>query len=172
MFSGWGIRTIGATESRYNPMSYHDGSIWPHDNSIIGEGFARYGLNREAARLLDAFFDSAAFVDLHRLPELFCGFVRRPGEGPTLYPVACAPQSWASASVFLLLKSVLSFSVQGEPARVLFHYPVLPHCLDTVKIRNLRVGGATVDILLERHHHDVGVNILRRQGPVEVVVVK
>ena len=172
MFSGWGIRTIGVDESRYNPMSYHDGSIWPHDNSMIAEGFARYGLNHDAVRIFDGMFDAAMFADLNRLPELFCGFVRRPGEGPTLYPVACAPQSWASASVFMLLKSMLGLSVSGNPARVSFHYPRLSERLEMVKLRGLRIGDASVDLQIEQHHHDVSINILRRNGPIEVVVVK
>jgi len=104
-FSGWGVRTVATGEARFNPMSYHNGSIWPHDNALIAAGFARYGLKREAAKLFSGLFDASVFFDLHRLPELFCGFRRRAGESPTLYPVSCAPQAWASAAVFLLLQS-------------------------------------------------------------------
>src|SRR5216110_2394552 len=98
MFSGWGIRTIAAGEARYNPMSYHNGSIWPHDNAIAAAGFSRYGLTSPAARLLDALLDLSQAIDLHRLPELLCGFHRRAEERPTLYPVACAPQAWAAGA--------------------------------------------------------------------------
>src|SRR5262249_31125702 len=97
-FSGWGVRTLATTEARYNPMSYHNGSIWPHDNALIALGLSRYGLEEEVLQIMNGLFDASLFLDLHRLPELFCGFVRRPGEGPTLYPVACAPQSWAAAA--------------------------------------------------------------------------
>src|SRR5205823_2033432 len=106
-FSGWGIRTVAAREARYNPMSYHNGSIWPHDNAPIAAGLARYGLKDEALRVMNAMFDASLFFDMHRLPELFCGFERRAGEGPTLYPVACAPQAWAAAAIFLLLQACL-----------------------------------------------------------------
>src|SRR5262245_28874592 len=98
-FSGWGIRTVACGEARYNPMSYHNGSVWPHDNALIGFGLARYRLSEGVLRVLTGMFDASLFVDLHRMPELFCGFPQRPGEGPTLYPVACAPQSWAAAGV-------------------------------------------------------------------------
>ena len=105
-FTGWGVRTVATSEARYNPMSYHNGSVWPHDTALIALGFSRYGLRDAAAQLLTGLFDASSFVDLGRLPELFCGFPRRPGEGPTRYPVACAPQTWASASVFLLLQAL------------------------------------------------------------------
>ena len=100
--SGWGIRTIAEAETRYNPMSYHNGSIWPHDNALIAYGLSRYGYKAEAVKIMTELFNACLFMDLHRLPELYCGFPRRPAEGPTLYPVACNPQSWASAAVFLL----------------------------------------------------------------------
>ncbi len=105
--SGWGVRTVAVGESRYNPMSYHNGSIWPHDNSLIVLGLARYGLLDQAERVFDALFSAASYFDLRRLPELFCGFRRRQGAAPTLYPVACAPQAWAAATPFLLLQAVL-----------------------------------------------------------------
>jgi len=171
-FSGWGIRTIAATEARYNPMSYHNGSIWPHDGALIAAGFARYGLRDEAAKVLQGLFDATLFFELHRLPELFCGFPRRAGEGPTLYPVSCSPQSWASASVLLLLQACLGLEVRGDESRVVFDNPVLPPFLDEVEIRGLRVGEGTVDLLLHRHGPDVAINVPCREGRVSVVTVK
>jgi glycogen debranching enzyme len=106
-FTGWGIRTLGKSEVRYNPLSYHNGSIWPHDNSIIASGLARYGSKKLAGQVLLALLDLSSEVDLHRLPELFCGLKRRPAEGPTLYPVACSPQAWSAAAPFLILEGCL-----------------------------------------------------------------
>ncbi|HVD95013.1 MAG TPA: amylo-alpha-1,6-glucosidase, partial [Candidatus Limnocylindria bacterium] len=172
-FSGWGIRTVASSEARYNPMSYHNGSIWPHDNALIAAGFARYGLKDSAAMLLAGLLDASLFFDLHRLPELFCGFPRRPGESPTLYPVACNPQAWASGAVFLLLEACLGLSVSAPEQTVVFSKPVLPAFLPEVSIRDLKVGDAQVDLLLTRHAEgDVGVNVLRRSGALEVVILK
>jgi glycogen debranching enzyme len=172
-FSGWGIRTVANSEARYNPMSYHNGSVWPHDNSLIAAGFARYELKGSAAMVLAGLMDASIFFDLHRLPELFCGFPRRPGESPTSYPVACAPQAWASAAVFLLLQSCLGLDVLAPERKVVFAKPLLPQFLPQVSIRDLKVGGASVDLLLTRHDEgDVGVNVLRRSGALDVVVLK
>lgn len=172
-FSGWGIRTVASREARYNPMSYHNGSVWPHDNALIAAGFARYGLKESAAMVLAGLLDATLFLDLHRLPELFCGFPRRPGESPTLYPVACAPQAWASAAIFLLLEACLGLSVSAPEQTLVFSKPVLPGFLPKVSIRALKVGDARVDLLLTRHDEgDVGVNVLRRQGALDVVVLK
>jgi glycogen debranching enzyme len=172
-FSGWGIRTVGSSEARYNPMSYHNGSVWPHDNALIAAGFARYGLKEPAAMVLAGLLDASLFFDLHRLPELFCGFPRRPGESPTLYPVACAPQSWASGAVFLLLEACLGLRVLAPEQRLVFSKPLLPAFLRQVTIRDLKIGEARVDLLLTRHDEgDVGVNVLRRDGALDVVVLK
>jgi glycogen debranching enzyme len=171
-FSGWGVRTVAATETRYNPMSYHNGSVWPHDNALLAYGLSRYLIKDEVLKIMDGLFHASLFMDLHRLPELFCGFVRRPGEGPTLYPVACAPQSWSAGAVFLLLQACLGLEVKGPEAQVCFSYPCLPPFLKEVRIRNLKVGEASLDLLLRRHPHDVGVNVLRREGDIEVRVVK
>jgi glycogen debranching enzyme len=172
-FSGWGIRTVATSEARYNPMSYHNGSVWPHDNSLIAAGFARYDLKESAATVLAGLLDASLFFDLHRLPELFCGFPRRPGEAPTLYPVACAPQSWASAAVFLLLKACLGLSVSASERRLTFSKPILPRFLQQVTIRGLKVADGRADLLLTRHNEgDVGVNVLRREGTLDVVVLK
>lgn len=171
-FSGWGIRTLSSTEARYNPMSYHNGSVWPHDNALITAGLARYGLQQSVLKILTGLFDATLFMDLHRLPELFCGFVRRPGQSPTLYPVACAPHAWASASVFLLLQAALGLKIEATRRRVLFVYPQLPAFLKEVEIRNLKAGKASLDLVLTRYEQDVGINVARREGDVEIVAVK
>jgi glycogen debranching enzyme len=170
-FSGWGIRTVAEGEALYNPMSYHNGSIWPHDNALIGMGLAQYGMMEGAMAVMAAMFDASLFMDLHRLPELYCGFARRPNEGPTLYPVACSPQAWASASAFYLLQSCLGLSFHFESPHLRFDHPLLPEWLEFVEIRNLKVGEGSIDLSLERHPHDVGVHVLRRVGQAEVSVV-
>jgi glycogen debranching enzyme len=172
-FSGWGVRTVACGEARYNPMSYHNGSVWPHDNSLIAAGFARYGLKESAAMILAGLLDASLFFDLHRLPELFCGFPRRAGESPTLYPVACAPQAWASGAVLLLLEACLGLTVSAPAQTLIFSKPILPAFLPRVSIRDLKVGDARVDLLLTRHDEgDVGVNVLRRDGALEVLILK
>src|SRR5262245_54012009 len=172
VFSGWGVRTLAAGEARYNPMSYHNGSIWPHDNALTAAGLARYEHPEAVQQIFTGLFDASLFVDQHRMPELFCGFVRRPGEGPTLYPVACAPQSWAAAAVFSLLQSLLGLAIDAPRRQIRFVRPALPESLKKIVIRNLRVGPATVDIALERYPGDVGIELLRRDGHVEIVSVK
>lgn len=171
-FNGWGVRTVAASEVRYNPMAYHNGSVWPHDNALIAAGMASYGFKQGAVKILSGLFDANQFLELHRLPELFCGFSRRPGEGPTLYPVACSPQTWSSVAVFLLLQSCLGLRIDAPRARLTFSQPVLPPFLEHIEIKNLRIGEATVDLSLDRHANDVGINILRRDGRVEIIVTK
>ena len=171
-FSGWGIRTLSAVEARYNPMSYHNGSVWPHDNAVIAAGLARYGLTDALLRLFTGLFDMSLNVDLHRLPELVCGFHRRTGEAPTLYPVACAPQAWAAGAVYLLLQSVLGLTIDGPERRVTFRRGLLPGWLRWIRVERLRVGDTTADLLLERHERDLGVLVLQRDGDVEIVAVK
>jgi glycogen debranching enzyme len=171
-FAGWGVRTLAAGEARYNPMSYHNGSIWPHDNAIVAAGLARYGFNQAASRVMSAMLDLSAAVDLHRLPELICGFPRREAEFPTLYPVACAPQAWAAGAVYMLLAACLGLSVDAPAGRVSLSRAVLPESIDSLRLMNLSVGDATLDLLLTRHQYDVGITVLRRVGDVELVAVK
>jgi glycogen debranching enzyme len=171
-FSGWGVRTVAASEKRYNPMAYHNGSVWPHDNALIAHGLARYGLGEHALQLWTGQMEAALYFGLHRMPELFCGFARSPGEGPVLYPVACAPQAWSAASVFLFFQASLGLEINGPESQVCFIRPRLPASLLELRIHNLEVAGATVDLLLVRHENDVGVNVLRREGDVQVTVVK
>ncbi|HEX9443630.1 MAG TPA: amylo-alpha-1,6-glucosidase, partial [Candidatus Binatia bacterium] len=171
-FSGWGIRTLSAREVRYNPMSYHNGSVWPHDNALVAHGLAQYGFKDAAIKILTGLFDAGLFLELRRMPELFCGFSRRPGEGPTLYPVACAPQSWAAASAFLLLQSCLGLSIKAPLKQIRVSHPVLPEFLRELEINNLRVGSGAVDLVFQRRDGDVGINVLRKEGDVKVVLVK
>jgi glycogen debranching enzyme len=171
-FSGWGVRTLAEGEARYNPMSYHNGSVWPHDNGITAAGLARYRLKEGALRILTGLFDASQFVELHRMPELFCGFPRRPGEGPTRYPVACAPQAWAAGAVFQLLEACLGLRIHAAARQVCLSYSRLPEWLKAVRIRGLRVGDGSVDLELRRHDDDVGANVLRRSGRVEVLTQK
>lgn len=169
-FNGWGIRTIATSEARYNPMSYHNGSVWPHDNALIADGMAAYGDKQGAMKVLTGIFDASLFIALHRLPELFCGFSRRPGESPTLYPTACSPQAWAAGAGFQLLQACLGLQIDGTRRLVSFDRPVLPPFLERVQIRNLSVGSARLDLVLDRHESEVAVRVARRTGEVEVVV--
>jgi glycogen debranching enzyme len=171
-FSGWGVRTVASSESRYNPMSYHNGSIWPHDNALIAYGLSRYGHQERALRILTGLFQSGLYFELQRMPELFCGFVKDPGAGPVLYPVACSPQAWSAASVFLLLQAALGLEINGTEGQLSLTRPTLPNFLDELRIHNLEVAGGAVDLLVIRHDQDVGVNVLRREGNVQILVVK
>jgi glycogen debranching enzyme len=168
-FSGWGIRTLAAGESRFNPMSYHNGSVWPHDNAVIAMGFARYGLKEPLVTAMSGMFGASLSMPLHRLPELFCGFARRPSHGPVAYPVACNPQAWASASVFAMLGAALGISFDAPARRVHFRNAILPPWLPTVRVSNLRLGDASVDLLLERHDDALTVHVVDRHGQIEVV---
>jgi glycogen debranching enzyme len=173
LFSGWGIRTVGTREARYNPMAYHNGSVWPHDNALAAAGLGRYGLTAGVAAIAEGLFDASLHIDMQRMPELFCGFRRRPGEGPTLYPVACAPQAWAAGAVFLILQSCLGLSIDAVEGQVNVSHARLPQFLDRVTIHGLTVGpGTSLDLLFDRHAHDVGVTVLDRTGRVAVIVTK
>ncbi len=169
-FSGWGVRTVAEGEARYNPMSYHNGSVWPHDNALIALGFARYGLRQPLVQLLTGMFDAALFIELKRLPELFCGFARRPGTGPTAYPVACLPQAWSSATVYAMLGALLGISFDPPRRRISFLRPTLPPWLDTLRLSNLRLGAASVDLLLERRGEDVALHVPHREGEIEIEI--
>jgi glycogen debranching enzyme len=169
-FSGWGIRTLNSGEKRYNPMSYHNGSVWPHDNAMIAQGLSRYGHKEEILKVFTGLFDAVQTMDM-RLPELFCGFPRRPGSGPTLYPVACSPQAWASGAPLMLLEAALGMSIDCARNEIRFERPLLPHFIDDIAIKNLKVGANTVDLLLQRHGREVVADVLSRTGDVRVVTV-
>ena len=170
MFSGWGIRTVGRAEARYNPMSYHNGSVWPHDNGLIAMGMARYGQKEAAAQVFGALFDAASYMELRRLPELFCGFARRTHNAPTQYPVACSPQAWASATMLCLLQATLGLELFDGSGEIAFYRPVLPKFLDHLHLRNVRLSRGAVDVLLHRHGDHVAATVTHRAGDVVVVV--
>ena len=170
-FSGWGVRTIAAGEARYNPMSYHNGSIWPHDNAIIALGLTRYGFRADANRIFEAIFDAATHQHDGRLPELFCGFVRKRGMGPVAYPIACSPQAWAAAAPFGLLQASLNFSIEQATSRITFTSPSLPHFLDEIVLRRIAVGGELADFRLRRTRGDaVEIEALQKNSNIELVV--
>ncbi|ARP90133.1 amylo-alpha-1,6-glucosidase [Bordetella genomosp. 9] len=160
--TGWGIRTLAVEAPRYNPMSYHNGSVWPHDVALCAAGMARYGLRDGAAQLLDAMFEGASYFGM-RLPELFCGFERGAGEAPIAYPVACLPQAWAAGSVFMLLQACLGLRVDGPRHRVIIEQPRLPHGMETLRIARLAVGGQLLDFTFQRLQDRV-VAFVRQNG--------
>jgi glycogen debranching enzyme len=170
--SGWGIRTVAATEARYNPMSYHNGSVWPHDNALIAAGFARYGLSASLQPIFDGLMGAARYMDQRRLPELFCGFPRRRSRGPTLYPVACSPQAWASGAVFHLLQSVLGLEYDLPAKAIRLRNPAVPLSAGEITIRNLALGDAGVSFTLRPHPDGtVSLGVLESTGNIKISVV-
>jgi glycogen debranching enzyme len=147
--TGWGIRTLAEGEARYNPMSYHNGSVWPHDTALCAAGIARGGDRDGALRLFRAMFQTATHFEM-RLPELFCGFARKHGSTPVSYPVACLPQAWAAGSAFMLLQACLGVDVDGRAGEIRVHRPRLPLGVDRVSVRGLEIGERCVDLVFER----------------------
>jgi glycogen debranching enzyme len=152
-------------------MSYHNGSIWPHDNALIALGLSRYGLMHSVEHLFKGLFDAATYMELRRLPELFCGFRRERHRGPTLYPVACAPQAWASATPFSLLEAALGLEFDAERSEIRLRNPRLPAFLHEVVLRDLQLGDSSVDLLIRRHGDGVSMEVLRRRGRIQVSIV-
>lgn len=169
-FSGWGVRTVASSESRYNPMSYHNGSVWPHDNAMIAVGLGRYGMRQQAAHIFDGLFDACTYIDLRRLPELFCGFPRRGGQGPTFYPVACAPQAWAAGAPISLLQSCLGLGFDAPTRTVFFDRPVLPRFMNEVVLRGLEIGDARIDVGLSGTGGRVAMTVLSRAGNIRATM--
>ncbi len=165
--SGWGLRTLAKGQARFNPMSYHNGSVWPHDTALAAAGMARYGERRAVAMLLGEIYGSAAHFQM-RLPELFCGFVRETGEPPIAYPVACLPQAWAAGSVFLMMQSVLGLSIDAAEGLVEVNNPALPAGLDRLSITRLKVGDGVIDLHFQRLNGHVVVMPRERSGAVNL----
>jgi glycogen debranching enzyme len=168
-YSGWGIRTVALSAQRYNPMSYHNGSVWPHDNALIALGFARYGLKNAVLPVFKGLFDAASYMEQRRLPELFCGFPRRRRNAPTQYPVACAPQAWASAAMMALLQASTGLEMRAGAGEISFNRPQLPDFLDQLCLHGLRLGDGSADVMLRRHGDDVAVTVTAQSGAVKVV---
>jgi glycogen debranching enzyme len=170
MFSGWGMRTLASRERRYNPMSYHNGSVWPHDNAMVALGFRRYRMPEHALTLASALFEASRYFEHRRIPELFCGFPRHADQGPISYPVACAPQAWAAGSMLAMLTALLGLDADATRHRLTLESPVLPPWLRWIEIHGLRVGGASLDLSVVRGRDGASVELLARRGNVELLV--
>jgi glycogen debranching enzyme len=170
MFSGWGIRTMSKSAVAYNPMSYHNGSIWPHDNAFIAAGLKRYGHSTATNRVATALFDMACTTEYLRLPELFCGFTRRTPNRPVAYPVACSPQAWSAGAPFLILQALLGISARAHENALTVNKPLLPSWLSSVELRNLRVGASTISLVFTRHGETTGFSLLEKQGDIRVLM--
>jgi glycogen debranching enzyme len=170
MFSGWGIRTMSKSATAYNPMSYHNGSVWPHDNALIAAGLKRYGYVTTTNRVATAMFDAAIHSDYMRLPELFCGFTRRTPSRPVQYPVACSPQAWAAGAPFLLLQAMLGVSALAHENLLTVNKPHLPRWLNQVELRNLRVGNSMLSLIFRREGETTGFSLIAKEGDVRVVM--
>jgi glycogen debranching enzyme len=169
LFSGWGIRTLGSGEVRYNPMSYHNGSVWPHDNAMAAHGMARYGFHEQAMKVFSAMLDVSELMELRRLPELFCGFHRRShSEGPTLYPVACSPQAWAAGAVYLMLDACLGITFAPEKRSMRFRGQCLPDFLRNLTITNLRLGQESCDVKVEHDGRALRLDVLRQTSGLTI----
>jgi glycogen debranching enzyme len=170
MFTGWGIRTLASGEVRFNPMSYHNGSIWPHDNALIAYGLSKYGLKDEVIKITRAMFDASLFIEGQRLPELFCGFKRREGEPPTDYPVACSPQTWSVASCFMIIQAFLGIEIDVFENVIRFHKPVLPDFIDSMVISNLKFKNNNLDIQFIKTTNNVSIGILNKDSSVRLEI--
>jgi glycogen debranching enzyme len=167
-YSGWGIRTVASGEARYNPMSYHNGSIWPHDNALIVQGLARYGRKRGINLIFDGLIRATTYMEHRRIPELYCGFRRRPGRGPTLYPAACSPQAWAAGAPFLMLQAMLGMQFDYDARRITLVDPCLPASAGRIIVRNLALGDAKIDFAVCQEGEGVSVQVLRTIGDLQI----
>ncbi|MEB3196072.1 MAG: amylo-alpha-1,6-glucosidase [Candidatus Sericytochromatia bacterium] len=173
MFSGWGIRTMSSAMPPYNPLSYHNGSVWPHDNSLIAKGLADHGFKREALCLMESLFDAAQKFEYFRLPELFCGFPKQGDlDKPVPYPVACAPQAWAAGASLLLLQAVLGLTPDAGRGQLLIRRPILPTWLQDVTLRGLRVGSTRLDLQFLQQHGVTTTRVLRKEGGAMRILIE
>jgi glycogen debranching enzyme len=171
LWSGWGIRTLSADVVGYNPIGYHLGTIWPHDNAICAAGFARYGLSHETRKVASAMLEASTHFRDSRLPELFCGFDRAESPLPVPYPVACSPQAWSAGAIFQMISAALGLQPSAREGRLDMVAPSLPAWLADLKLHNVRVGDALVDLVLASTGEDsVSVEVMRRTGELDVVV--
>jgi glycogen debranching enzyme len=169
MWSGWGIRTLAETNPAYNPLSYQNGSVWPHDNGIIAMGFRRYGFAREAAMIARDLSEAASYFAFYRLPELYAGIKREPGNFPVQYLGANVPQAWAAGSVFHLLRAILGLDADAHQ-RTLYVSPELPRWLPEITLHNLRIADGTVTLRFWRERDTTRYDVLAENGDIQVVV--
>jgi glycogen debranching enzyme len=168
--SGWGLRTLATDQPRYNPMSYHNGSVWPHDGAICAAGMARYGNRGAAAHVLSESFAAALHFGL-RMPELFCGFARAPGDPPVGYPIACLPQAWSSGAVFMMLQASLGIRIDAWRNEIHVERPALPPGVEQLVVRELNLGDARIDLMFERVDGRIAVSSSgKNRNAVRVVV--
>lgn len=170
MYSGWGIRTLSSNELRYNPLGYHIGTVWPHDNSIIAMGLHKYGLYDRLSELFTGMYDAASVFPLYRLPELFSGFERGKYNIPVKYPVACSPQAWSAGTVPYMLIAALGLTPDALDKRLMVVKPHLPPWLNKIKITDLRVGKASVNIEFRREESGTLVNVVKKHGELDVFI--
>jgi glycogen debranching enzyme len=170
MFTGWGIRTLSSQEARYNPLGYHIGTVWPHDNAIIASGLCKYGLFDKFSRLFTVMYEAASVYNLFRLPELFGGFDRGKHNVPIKYPVACSPQAWSSGTIPFMLMSTLGIKPDAVNHRLTLVDPYLPPWLDLVSIKNLRIGNSLIDLEFERRASGTLVDVEKKRGDIKVMV--
>lgn len=172
MFSGWGIRTLSVNEKAFNPMSYHNGSVWPHDNALIAYGLSLYGFHNHVLKIMEAIFSASLFISLQRMPELYCGFDRKSNEGPAAYPVACSPQAWSVAVVFMLLQACIRVDINAVNKTIVFDKPRLPRYLEYIYLNNLMLMGKKCNIHMKRLGSDVGFYLLEKPEGWEVLIKK
>jgi glycogen debranching enzyme len=170
MFSGWGIRTLSGSSPAYNPMSYHNGSVWPHDNAIAAAGLKRYGFDAATNRIAAGLFDVASGARDFRLPELFCGFQRDGSRAIVAYPVACIPQAWAATAPFMLLQAMLGISAHAPNNRLTVDRPRLPDWLGAVEVRGIRVGSSKVSLAFRQTGLSTGFSLLEQEGNVRIIM--
>ncbi len=170
MFNGWGVRTLSSNEHRYNPVGYHLGAVWPHDNSIIAAGLRRYGQDDAARKIFDGISTAATYFRHERLPEVFAGFARDTYSKPVHYPVACHPQAWAAGSTPFLLTSMLGLMPDAFAKRLHVVRPMLPDGVQQLHVQQLRVGAARVDLRFEQAPNGVAVQTLHVDGDLKVIV--
>lgn len=170
MFSGWGIRTMSKSSPHYNPMSYHNGSVWPHDNAMIMKGLMRYGYLEEANSILTGLFEAATHYDYFRLPELFCGFTKRGNNRPVNYPVACSPQSWAAGSVYMMTQAMLGLEADAPNNTLYVNRPMLPRWLNQVELHDLRVGSSKLSMVFRREGSVTSFTVKKKEGELKIIM--
>jgi glycogen debranching enzyme len=172
LFGGWGVRTLSTKETAYDPISYHRGTVWPHDNALILAGLRRYGHEAAARRIYQGIFDAATHFDHFRMPEVFCGFAAQPFGEPVRYPVACHPQAWAAGALPLMLVTMLGLEPDGFARRLRIHRPFLLDLVHDLVLEDLAVGTARVDLRFHREGERVEVEVHRRHGSLEVEILQ